>query len=387
MTVGGSGGDGGFNYVYGSSVNSAKYFRIHNNRIASNSGWAEMQLVAGSNCVHPQGVIDQNIMVDISVQPQGGDPGDSLGEGETGDCQTKLWAQQPPLGSRTGVVYIERNHIQNTSGNVNSTDSSHGGRYVFRFNNVTSGRHTSEIHGVQGSNRGSQLTEVYENAASGLSGYSGTVFWRGGTGVAFNNRQAASFSFGILLTNDRSEYDDSIAQFGNCDGSRTGVDQNASGQSGWRCRDQPGTGYDTSEWSYSPPGPYQQVAMPIYFWGNLTAGAQMSVSVDSTGNADLHIQPNRDFFNHSTATGSPQTVGVRVGTIANRPAGCTAGVAYWATDEGEWNSLQSGPDGMLYKCTATNTWTLYYTPLQYPHPWAVSTTGGLPSPTDLKVLQ
>ena len=27
-----------------------------------------------------------------------------------------------------------------------------------------------------------------------------------------------------------------------------------------------------------------------------------------------------------------------------------------------------GADGVLYKCTATNTWSVYYTPYDYPHP-------------------
>src|SRR5213593_4734233 len=47
---------------------------------------------------------------------------------------------------------------------------------------------------------------------------------------------------------------------------------------------------------------------------------------------------------------------------------------------GSWNTSESNPygvqqngaSGVLYKCTATNTWTLYYTPYTYPHPLATS---------------
>src|SRR5205823_11054263 len=39
---------------------------------------------------------------------------------------------------------------------------------------------------------------------------------------------------------------------------------------------------------------------------------------------------------------------------------------------------QSGADGVLYKCTAPNTWTLYYTPYVYPHPLV---SGASPTPT------
>ncbi len=79
-------------------------------------------------------------------------------------------------------------------------------------------------------------------------------------------------------------------------------------------------------------------------------------------------------FNGSSGTGW--------GTIANIPPHCTTGLesgggtAYFATDVGNWNSSVSnahgvqmnGADGLLYKCTATDTWTLYYRPYDYPHP-------------------
>lgn len=56
--------------------------------------------------------------------------------------------------------------------------------------------------------------------------------------------------------------------------------------------------------------------------------------------------------------------------FANIPATCTVGAGYWATDKGgNWDTTNgTANDGALYRCTATNTWTLYYTPLTYPHP-------------------
>lgn len=139
---------------------------------------------------------------------------------------------------------------------------------------------------------------------------------------------------------------------------------------------------------------------PVYVWKNVD---------DSTGNkVDLyigdywatvspapstHIQSNRDYYNAvskdaQTSSSSPfdGTTGMGYGTLANRPSTCThttspdgdegGGVAYWATDQGSWNQStsnpygvqQNGADGVLYRCSATNTWTVHYTPYTYPHP-------------------
>ena len=94
---------------------------------------------------------------------------------------------------------------------------------------------------------------------------------------------------------------------------------------------------------------------------------------------------NRDYYpSASGAQTSPTSPfngssGTGWGTLANRPTTCTPGVAYFATDQGSWNTStsnpygvqQNGADGVLYKCTAPNTWTLYYTPYTYPHPLQV----------------
>ena len=78
-----------------------------------------------------------------------------------------------------------------------------------------------------------------------------------------------------------------------------------------------------------------------------------------------HIVENREFYNqHSPFSG---VVGIGVGPLASRPTTCTTGVGYWATDQGSWNTLRGG-DGVFYKCTATNTWSHYYTPYVSPHP-------------------
>jgi hypothetical protein len=107
--------------------------------------------------------------------------------------------------------------------------------------------------------------------------------------------------------------------------------------------------------------PHQELE-PVYAWGN---------TYNNLRQLDLAspyptIQENRDFYNQKTPFNG--TVGVGVGTLVDRPKTCIPGVAYWATDQGEWDSTHDGPDGQLYQCTAPDTWSFYYKPYTYPHP-------------------
>lgn len=138
---------------------------------------------------------------------------------------------------------------------------------------------------------------------------------------------------------------------------------------------------------------------PIYVWNNFWSDtlAQVPLTFDDPwsnipppctagvgGNCDyttIQIKANREYFNAVSASAqtSPTspfngTTGMGFGTLANRPTTCTtsteagAGVGYFATD--------TGAQGTLYTCSATNTWSLYYTPFAYPHPLVT----GVPPP-------
>ena len=105
-----------------------------------------------------------------------------------------------------------------------------------------------------------------------------------------------------------------------------------------------------------------QALEPVYAWGNMYNNSRLL----DVGSHYPSIRENRDYYNQKNPFDG--TAGVGVGTLASRPKTCTAGVAYWATDQGEWDSTHEGPDGQLYVCTASNVWSFYYKPYTYPHP-------------------
>lgn len=137
------------------------------------------------------------------------------------------------------------------------------------------------------------------------------------------------------------------------------------------CLDQPGRAGSSILLSGNTPSPLQwpgDTLAPIYEWGDIKAGTWGGVPGNGPiYSGSLHVIHNRDFYyeNFNQAPQSSPTspfdgttaIGMGHGTFANRPPACTTGVGYWATDQ-----------ITLYKCTATNIWTSYYTPYMYPHP-------------------
>jgi hypothetical protein len=156
------------------------------------------------------------------------------------------------------------------------------------------------------------------------------------------------------------------------------------------CADQGGRGVGryVSGSTPSSSGPLAQKLDPIYEFDNPISGSLNQGHV--TTNTGRTIE-NRDWY---TDEGSGQQTsptapfngskGVGWGSLANRPSSCTAGVGYWASDQGSWNtSSNSFGQGTLYKCTSTNTWSSAYTPYTYPHPLITgnsSTASGPPNP-------
>jgi hypothetical protein len=208
---------------------------------------------------------------------------------------------------------------------------------------------------------------------------------RAGTGMYFHNTSDGGH-YGVngwTLDNPRTTENSIAGQlptFGFCTGSSP-IDGNTLGI-GYPCRDQIGRGQDSFLWAADFGSPYPtQLAAPVYIWDNedTSTGLELEYEIQcpegTMAQCDrqlLQIVESRDYYTYRTSFNG--TVGIGQGVIANRPATCTTGVGYWATNEGEWNANQPGNDGRLYICTATNTWSLRYgaktdgLPYAYPHP-------------------
>ncbi|MCS6316216.1 MAG: hypothetical protein H8K05_00215 [Nitrospira sp.] len=126
--------------------------------------------------------------------------------------------------------------------------------------------------------------------------------------------------------------------------------------------------------------PVYGILSPMYTWQNVDAstGSQVPLTIENYSTTPPlvtdHIKANRDYYNavSNQAQDTPTspfngTTGMGFGSLENRPTTCTTnpnelggGVGYFATDIGQ--------QGVLYRCSASNSWTVHYTPYTYPHP-------------------
>lgn len=336
-------------------------------------------------------LIDHNYFKDliIAVDIRGSNVLDNVWPGDFS------WRSPLVPGDGSGV-YVEDNHVDDTAdANSDAFDSSAGARYVFRYNTVKNTN--SGNHGLDGggSNRSTMATELYRNTYTNV----GSVIYtpwntRGGWHAVWQNvisATAGSYTSYMWIQNYRSDtVACAVCFLPRCDGTYV-ADQNTGGQEGYACRDQVGRGPETdyaNDWPVKTVSPaFSEPLFPAYSLGNLFKGAAPTIAqvVLATGDGSptrlqtYHIINNRDFYMEVPAFNG--TAGTGTGTLAARPATCTIGVAYLATDQGSWNTSGNGDgSGLLYKCTATNTWTLFYTPYAYPHPLQTSANPPAPDP-------
>jgi hypothetical protein len=274
-----------------------------------------------------------------------------------------------------------------------------GGRVVGRFNNCNGCTSGVSNHGTDtnGRPRGGRQIEFYGNTyqcTNTSGGCQGGVPIRSGVNIMFGNSLTAIsgswFNQYMALAALRVPANGGLtsSSWGLCDG--TGPYDN-NGASPPVCIDQPSRSGGTllSGNPGSPTGWVNEAIDPSYEWDDSGYNPVFgNVTSDYSG-----MVANRDWYTDNSS-GTPHvqtsqtspfngTSGMGFGTLANRPTSCTTGVGYWVTNLGSWNQSSNTytggySQGELFVCTATNTWTLYYTPYIYPHPLTTGTAGDPP---------
>lgn len=253
------------------------------------------------------------------------------------------WSTYPDLvyGAANDNIYVEDNTFADMTTTL--TDGDEGGRYVLRYNTITLSADMWPIldtHNGLGGVYGTMGVEVYGNLIV-TNGHSATFTdYRGGRCLTFLNL---------------------------CSGSR-GCSNKVSNNEG------------------CPPPPIdRQNINTSYYFANRNTSGLMGFSKGGDACPSQPTTENVKYWRDASPfTGA---AGTGCGILENRPATCTTGVAYWATNQSCTNltgMIGANPStpisGTLYKCTSPNTWTAFYIPFTYPHPLRVG--GGAQSPSD-----
>lgn len=205
------------------------------------------------------------------------------------------WDKPASLGTKK-AVFIEDCRFEFDEPYDGALDAYGGARYVFRYNtvwNTHAGHHGRDSGGYRSVN----LFEFYNNTftATGLETGQRSLFFRGGTGVVFDNiwesdGQSWQWYRGIEIAN----YCSCPQQFEAC---------------GWPacttypCMDQVGRACDITP-PISDPLSYDQLLEPIYEWNNTNNGSDEKIYADDSCAAAIeHMQEGRDFFNDTQRPG------------------------------------------------------------------------------------
>jgi hypothetical protein len=307
------------------------------------------------------------------------------------------WAAATELGSPK-FVFVEDSTFSSQQNTGTAQDCYAGGRFVWRYNTMNAASLQTHPTGGAGRGRGCRAWEIYGNTFNSV-GLSAPLFnvWflSSGTGVIWGNTVPSPSEFKHFVTlhsmrRNNATYTQSPTPngWGWCGSSHSGNgsewDGNTSTTTGYPCLDQPGRGRgdllagafpDAMNATTGTIAWPNQAWEPFYLWLNpFTPMPGWGGSFEGSNTVD--VAENRDYFDDEgpdtdcAAGGSICKSGVGSGSLAQRPANCTPGTAWWAPQQGgDWNTANGAAnDGALYRCTSTNTWELFYVPYQYPHP-------------------
>lgn len=210
-------------------------------------------------------------------------------------------------------LYVEDNTFGNGISSFVS-EQGQGGRIVFRHNTITGytcgGCEVWDLHGDQGTGGTTISAEFYHNTVN--DGGQRWMHHRGGQAIIANNTISSG---GWNFTEYRSWGGNGICS------------------------------------PYPAPG---QINNSFYF-NNIVGGSNQLPTFSNGGSSGIcggggeavYLVLNRDYWRPT------------FGLASARPATCTANndTFYGSTDT-----------DVIYKCTATNTWTPFFTPYTYPHP-------------------
>jgi hypothetical protein len=351
----------------------------------------------------PQGVVDHSIF-DHAGQGfihflNGGDEG--------GD---EPWAAPTAFGG-ANFIFLEDNlhHGDEDPGRPGHyqgavSDCHTGGRFVIRYSTIVSlgvGQTHPTGHGA-GHDRGCRAHELYGNHVMPAPSFDPRTdeppftfdYTTSGTALLWGNTAEGVykniFYLNVTRRNDETYRQDPTPEgWGYCgtqfDGTGSAWDGNTDPVTGYPCIDQPGRGQgdlltgdfptEINSRTGTIAWPSQRLE-PIYEWSNTASVVPGWGGSWLSNRAPDRLVADRDFYLHEGSTscdGGAATCagGVGSGARAQRPPGCTPGVAWWSTDAGgDWNRIDAtANDGTLDLCTAPDTWTDgHYTPYAYPHP-------------------